>query len=153
PGALFTAGDVVFIAGAAWKDSPPPDVLGRLRQEQSVRVAHLIPDITPLRCPHMCAPDLTRAFARWLPGVLGQSDLALTISEHARRDLEMLCREQGLVAPPLDRVRWGDEPGDDDSESPPVDLLARHPGPFVLFVSSVALHKNQTLLFQVWRRL
>src|SRR5262249_43948401 len=34
PGALFTPGDVVFIAGAAWKDSPPPDVLSRLRQEQ-----------------------------------------------------------------------------------------------------------------------
>ena len=71
----------------------------------------------------------------------------------ALRAQDNAAREQGVATPQVERVRWGDEPGNDDSESPPVDLLARYPGPFVLFVSSISLHKNQTLLFQVWRRL
>lgn len=148
----FRGGDVLFLGGTAWSDGPTAGELARLRQECGLRVAHLIYDITPLRCPHLCAPDVTRPFARWLPGALANTDLVLTISEYSKGDLQRYSREQGVDVPPIQAVRIGDEPGEGESVASP-ELTARNPGPFVLYVSSIALHKNQSLLFGVWRRL
>jgi glycosyltransferase involved in cell wall biosynthesis len=153
PGALFGAGDVLLIAGTSWQDGPPAEVFQSLRRVRGVRVAHLVYDITPLRHPHLCDPGLTRAVANWLPGVLANSDLVLTISEHSRRDLVEYGLREGLALPPVEKVRLGDEPGDEEGESAPGELLARAPGPFVLYVSTLGLNKNQAMLLQVWRRL
>ena len=153
PGAPFAAGDLLLIAGTSWQDCPPADVLQSLRQEQQLQIAHLIYDITPLRHPHLCDPGLTRAVANWLPTALANSDLVLTISDHSRRDLLEYGFRQGLPLPPIEKLRLGDEPGDEDGEQAPQELLARAPGPFVLYVSTLGLNKNQGLLLQVWRRL
>jgi glycosyltransferase involved in cell wall biosynthesis len=117
-----------------------------------LRVVHLLYDITPVRCPHLCSPTLHSAFRQWLPMVLQQSDLVLTISEHSRQDLLSYTRERGCVGPPVEKIRLGDEPGAETSESAPIfpDWFRL---PFVLFVSTIGLHKNQNLLLNVWRRL
>ena len=60
---------------------------------------------------------------------------------------------QGLALPAIEKVRLGDEAGDEEVESAPVELLTQTPGPFVLYVSTVGVNKNQGLLLQVWRRL
>ncbi|MFO0925940.1 MAG: glycosyltransferase family 1 protein [Gemmataceae bacterium] len=149
----FQPGDALFLGGTGWSDGPPLAALADLRRTLPLKVAHLIYDITPLRVPHLCAPAMSRAFARWLPAAVTGSDLIVTISRYSRKDLEGYCRDQGLTPPPVVELRIGDEPGDDDSAAPPPDLIARNPGSFALFVSSMALHKNQPLLFAVWRRL
>ncbi|MFO0881139.1 MAG: glycosyltransferase family 1 protein [Gemmataceae bacterium] len=153
PMATFARGDVLFIGGASWKDSPSPDVLQQMRTHHGVRIANLVYDIIPLRCPHLCAPDLTRALGRWLPGVLSCSDLVVTISEQSVRDLEEYGRTQALALPPLARIRLGDEPGESRAESAPPELVGNTTGAFVLCVSTLGLNKNHHLLFQVWRRL
>jgi glycosyltransferase involved in cell wall biosynthesis len=111
----------------------------------------MIYDIIPLRCPHLCAPYLWELMNGWVPAVLACSDVAVTISEHSRRDLEDYGRGRGLEMPPVEVIRLGDEPGDDDRESPPAGLADGEP--FALYVSTVGLHKNHQLLFHVWRRL
>lgn len=153
PGVRFSPGDALFIAGAGWKDSPPPSTLQELRVRYGLRIAQLIYDIIPLRCPHLCYPNLTRDMTRWLPEALACSDLILTISGHSLRDLEEFGRQQALPLPPLARIRLGDEPGSEQAESPPPDLLGSTTGPYVLCVSTLGLNKNHHLLFQVWRRL
>jgi hypothetical protein len=153
PTAAFASGDVLFVGGISWKDGPGATLLGTLRQTVGLRVAHIVYDITPLRYPYLCDPNLTRAVATWLPGVLANADLVLTISEHSRRDLLDYGRQQGLTVPAIEMVRLGDEPGAEDSEAPPQELLTAAPGPFVLYVSTIGLNKNQGLLYQVWRRL
>lgn len=153
PGAHFLPGDLLFLGGASWQDSPGADVLAALRAAYDLQIANVVYDITPLRHPHLCDPNLTRAVAGWLPGVVANSDLVLTISEHSRRDLVDYGRREALDLPPVEVIRLGDEPGDDDGETPPSELLTRAPGPFVLFVSTVGLNKNQQMLIHVWRRL
>jgi glycosyltransferase involved in cell wall biosynthesis len=153
PGAApFAPGDVLLLAGTGAEDTGALDVQAALKRYAGVRIAHLVYDITPLRCPHLCEPRLTRLFETWLPGVLSVADLVLTISEHSRRDIAREAARRGLALPPAVTVRLGDEPGD-GPEVRPAQLPGWVDGPFVLYVSTLGLHKNQGLLLHVWRRL
>lgn len=152
PAPDFQPDDVLFLAGAGWKDSPGPHVCQDLRK-RGVRIVQIIYDITPLRCPYWCAPGLTRAMEAWLPGVLAHSDRILTISQYSRKDLQAYIEKKRLPHPPIDVIRLGDEPGRTDDGPSPMELPGSAAGPFALYVSTLGLNKNHALLFDVWRRL
>ena len=153
PDPPFALGDVLLLLGDTWQDVSVFDSLAALRRERGLQVVHFIHDITPLRCPQWCIPELTSAYASWLPRVLAVSDLLLSNSEHTRRDLLSHADQHGLSVPPVEPVRLGDEPGTQGGESIPEGMSAFQTRPFALCVGTIALHKNQTLLLHVWRRL
>jgi glycosyltransferase involved in cell wall biosynthesis len=148
----FAPGDAVVLPGAAWEQPEGTEVLLALKQTLGVRPIHLIHDLTPLRHPQWNQPRLTRAFTNWLPRALRCSTLLLTISEHSRHDLIAYAHQHGADLPPIEVIREGDEPGPDEGEQYP-GLPSWLGGPFALCVSTIAMHKNQTLLLHVWRRL
>jgi glycosyltransferase involved in cell wall biosynthesis len=146
----FAPGDVVLVACAGWEPPEAKEDLFALHGTLGLRLAHIVYDITPVRHPQWCPPGFVGAFSEWLPGALRHSALVLTISEYSRRDLTAYAEEQGIEPPPMDVIRLGDEPGTDTSEEAAPGVAE---GPFALFVSGVAPHKNHQLLVHVWRRL
>jgi glycosyltransferase involved in cell wall biosynthesis len=148
----FAPGDAVFLPGAAWEQMEGPETLFALRKALGLHVIYLVYDLTPHRHPQWNQPRLTHAFESWLPKAIRCSTLLLTISEHSRQDLLAHGRENDLPMPPVEAIRLGDEPGEDDGEEAP-PLPPWLGGPFALCVSNITLHKNQGLLLNVWRRL
>jgi glycosyltransferase involved in cell wall biosynthesis len=148
----FNPGDAVLLGGAAWEQPEAADTLLALRHVLDLHVAHLVYDLTPHRHPQWNQPRLTHAFETWLPRAIRCSTLLLTISEHSRDDLAVYAQQIGSALPAVEVIRVGDEPGPDEGEEDPA-LPAWASGPFALMVSTLGVHKNQTLLFHVWRRL
>jgi glycosyltransferase involved in cell wall biosynthesis len=148
----FQPGDALFLPGTDWGDDRTMAVLPQLRAEYGLRVASIIYDISPLRCPHLLAPYLKDVFAAWLPSALANSDVILTISNYSRDDLRTYCATRGLFCPPVEVIRLGDEPLMDQEAQRPT-TLPQDDRPFAMMVSTLSLHKNQWLLVEVWRRL
>jgi glycosyltransferase involved in cell wall biosynthesis len=147
----FHAGDILVCLGTSWEN---PRYAGLLRhaRERGVRIAVLIHDIIPVACPGFVDAALHRRFAPWLEGVLRNSALVLTNSEHSRDALLDHAARQQLAVPPAKVLRFGTGfptlAATDDRRAD-----AEFGAPFVLYVSTIEIRKNHALLLRVWRRL
>jgi glycosyltransferase involved in cell wall biosynthesis len=111
-------------------------------------------DVIAARMPQFFPAAMPPRFVPWARRLLGLADVALAISENTRRDLLAFAAKSGLVAPPVEVVRLGDELPPDTSSRRPRGLPdGWGGGPFVLSVGTVEVRKNHWLLYYLWRRL
>ena len=150
----MAAGDVLFGLAASWGTEHCQRV-AVARREQGVRYAVLVYDLIPLVRPEFCVPAYSARFREWVDAMLPMCDLPMAISHATRRDLEAYAARQGVVLrAPVAVVPIGTSfsaPPANPDAAPPDPVLP--PGSYVLFVSTIAAHKNHTLLLRVWRRL
>jgi glycosyltransferase involved in cell wall biosynthesis len=151
------AGDVLAVLGAAWTHPDYARVLLNARR-RGLRVALLVYDLIPVFRPEWCDRGLVARFGAWIESVLPLADRVLTISAATEADLRRYAAMRGIALPePLRIVRPGTgfttaRPG---VPHPGLPRAPRLPpaGSYVLSVGTISAHKNQVLLFRVWRRL
>ena len=100
-------------------------------------------------------PSFGPTFDRWLNRIAPVTDLFLTISSSARRDLLAVAAARNLAIPPVEVIHYGANfeargPAPRRSSTNNLDQL---PITYVLCVSTLELRKNHRLLLAVWRRL
>ena len=147
----FRPGDLLVCLGTSWEN---PRYVGLLRRarELGVRIAVLIHDIIPVDHPGFVEAAVHQRFGPWLEGVLSNSDLLLTNSEHSCTALLEHAAGRRLPIPAVEVVRFGTGfPALSMSIDP--GAAAKFPLPFVLYVSTIEVRKNHALLLRVWRRL
>lgn len=152
-------GDVMVCVGASWVDSTFARYIARLKRNHKVRFVQLIHDVIPIRYPIWTPRFFERAFRRWLRTVVPISDVIVTISEHSRRDLELVAAPEGFALPPVGIIRWGT--GFPSAARCALSLPSSKlggdvqslPERFVLYVSTFEKRKNHELLLTVWQNL
>jgi glycosyltransferase involved in cell wall biosynthesis len=146
------AGDVLALLGAGWTQPGAVRLIENARR-RGLGVALLIYDLIPLARPEWCDRALVARFAAWIEGVLPLADRVLAVSAATAGDLERYAAARNIALPgPLRVVRLGAG----FSPARPGAARAAHlppPGSYVLCVGTISAHKNQALLFRVWRRL
>jgi len=152
---LVMPGDVLLVLGAPWSH-PDYAVLARgQRDRRGLRLALLIYDLVPLRCPEWCDRGLVRLFRAWFEKMLPLCDHLFAISQATAADVAAYAREQGIaLSGPVLPIPIGTGFSSQTSTTI-VQRTSRLPpaGSYALIVSMIEARKNHALLFRVWRRM
>jgi glycosyltransferase involved in cell wall biosynthesis len=152
-------GDTVVSTGVAYL-VPDIAICGQALKRVGVRLGAIIHDFIPLTHPELANSTITREFGMAISDIVVQLDFALPNSEFTGREMQRLL-ESGGYAPIPSRVTTLAHTLRSDSEylssgwkpswrGAIASLKGRE---FVLCVGTFAAHKNQELLFNVWRLL
>ena len=153
--ALAAPGDVLLVAGAPWSDPNCPTRISVQRARRGLKVALLVYDVIPIRCPEWCEPGVVRMFRTWLDGMLPLCDHLFAISHHTADELEAYAGQSGIgLRGPVIAVPIGTGFGHPTVATASA-ASTRLPAPdtYVLCVSTIEARKNHLLLFRLWRRL
>ncbi len=151
---LLIAGDTIVCLGGSWLKSRYSEYITAVKEERGVHFVQLIHDVIPIFNPQW-TPLFGPTFDRWLNRIAPVTDLFLTISACARRDLLGVAAARNLAIPPVEVIRYGAnfEPGRGAVGGSPKNNLEQLPHSYVLCVSTLEVRKNHRLLLAVWRRL
>jgi glycosyltransferase involved in cell wall biosynthesis len=152
---LAAPGDVLLVLGAPWSH-PDYAALARVqRDRRGLRLALLIYDLIPLRCPEWFDRGLVRLFRAWFEKMLPLCDHVFAISRATASDVTAYARERGIaLSGPVVPIPIGT-----GFSSPTSAVIqprtGRLPpaGSYALIVSMIEARKNHALLFRVWRRM
>ena len=148
------SGDVLLALGAPWSH---PDYSGlvRMQRERGLRFALLVYDLIPVRRPEWFERDLVRLFRACFESILPLCDMVFAISRATADDVEAYARESGVALPgPVTPIPIGTGFGSQSQPAPTSHCRALPTASsYALFVSTIEVRKNHTLLFRVWRRL
>ncbi len=150
----LVAGDTIICLGGSWLKSRYSEYVAAVKRERGVHFVQLVHDVIPILHPEW-TPLFGPTFDRWLNRIAPVTDLFLTISSSARRDLLAVAAARNLAIPPVEVIRYGANfeargPAQRRSSKNNLDQL---PKTYVLCVSTLELRKNHRLLLAVWRRL
>ena len=150
----LVAGDTIICLGGSWLKSRYSEYVAAVKRERGVRFVQLVHDVIPILNPEW-TPLFGPTFDRWLNRIAPVTDLFLTISSSARRDLLAVAAARNLAIPPVEVIHYGANfeargPAPRRSSTNNLDQLPRT---YVLCVSTLELRKNHRLLLAVWRRL
>jgi glycosyltransferase involved in cell wall biosynthesis len=155
---LAQPGDILAVFGGAWITSDYMTCLESALHERRLRLALLVYDLIPARRPEWFNEHIVEVFRSWIQKALPLADTILTISAATAQDVEAYARRTGLtlcaVPTPIPigtgfkKIELSRQPG-------PGARSSRLPAPdsYALFVSTLEVRKNHTLLFRVWRQL
>ena len=144
------SGDVFVTLGAPWHFDEYSVLVRHLRDDLRLRFALLMYDLIPVRHPEWCNLSLVRAYTSWHAAVLPLVDELFAISDATARDVTRYLAELDIAPRPVGTLRLGSTFSHGAGVPGGERLVAE---PYVLFVSTVEVRKNHTLLFRVWRRL
>lgn len=149
------SGDLLLIVGAFWV---MPGLVEKLivHKRNGVRIGLFVHDLIPITHPEYCVRDLVDTFTFCLEPALRIADVVVSISENTQREVEKLIARRGFSKPRMIVLRnahysWNPKPSSSAKPSPAIRyVLAR---PYVLYVSTIEVRKNHTLLYRVWKRM
>jgi glycosyltransferase involved in cell wall biosynthesis len=149
-------GDLLLILGAFWV---LPNVIEQIvtLKRKGVKVGVMIHDIIPITHPEFCERDLTDTFNLYVRSVFRVVDLIISISQHTQNEIKRLLGNSNIPVPPMFLLRnahraWeAQRPGLVEPSSHEVAALSK--SKYVLYVSTIEIRKNHTLLFRIWKRL
>jgi glycosyltransferase involved in cell wall biosynthesis len=153
PGDLFVGLDLVA-------DRLPVDWIAALRR-RGVRVAFVVYDTLPLRCPHWWPEGTGAVFEAWARGLVQNSDVVVGISRFVTEDLKLWMAEQGVTAvrPPrfLHFALGADLAGTSPTRGLPGDadaVLARmRSGPTLLMLGTIEPRKGHAQALAAFEQL
>ncbi|OSN00442.1 MULTISPECIES: glycosyltransferase family 4 protein [Lonsdalea] len=143
------AGDVVVTAGSNWDFSEHHNMLLGLR-EQGVQLGVLFYDVIPSVLPFSYGPGFSDIYKNWLIEAVANCDVAFAISENTKRDLNEFAAEHGLMLPPVQVVRLGDDVPSAGG-APTEEIIQKTSEPYLLTVGSLEYRKNHIMLLNAWR--
>jgi len=147
--------DTVVILGAFWVMENVVEQIVAMKR-RGARVAVLIHDIIPITHPEFCETSLTDTFNMYVNAVMRVVDLALFISNASCKAMGKLLEDRDIPRPmmrvlPNAHLTWKKRSIRAAIVSDEVrEALEK---PYVLYVSTIEVRKNHTLLFRVWKRL
>jgi glycosyltransferase involved in cell wall biosynthesis len=155
--AAVSPGDILLTPGAGWFDRGHPARVATLRRRLGLRTAVLVHDLIPLRRPEWCTRRLVSQFSAWFAGIIGQSDVILTISHATAADLRAYAARHAIALParvsPIP-VGSGFGTGGDAGAASDASPDALPPaGSYVLLVGTIEARKNHALMIRVWQTL
>jgi glycosyltransferase involved in cell wall biosynthesis len=146
-------GDVVVNLGGSWLVGSYAKRILDLKRRRGIKFSQMLHDIGAMAVPEWAA-KLTRGFVHWVDTVLPAADLILTVSEHARADIESFGKRTGRTWPPVKSVRLGLGFRDRRAVQKTSSVVRPWPDRFVMFVSTLERRrKNHAFLIGVWQRL
>ena len=146
-------GDILVSLGMSWWNIYYIDRIVCMKRALGLRCAVLIHDVIPVTDPEWMTAASSVVFRHWILGVLRHADLLMAVSNYSRSALLEYARKEGLAAPPTEVIRLGAGFRDQQTAPPRAEVLARLPGSYALFVSTLEPRKNHRFLMRIWRRL
>lgn len=143
-------GDVLVNLGASWTHLNFAATVGQLKRDLGLSFALLVHDVLPVSHPQFCDPRHIPTFARWLSGMADVWDFVMTPSHASADALARHLESGGLAVPSIHVVPFG--AGFGTAQPDPAGdagALRDH----VLYVSTIEIRKNHTLLVDVWEEL
>lgn len=153
---LFRPGDICISLSATWGLSHYGEVVAANKIQGSTRCINLIYDLIPALFPQWMLPGYSDVVALWAQQQMDNADLILTISNFQKSEISKYMETERISPRPIEAVRLGDNPNfmANIAADKPLPLPRYIPDrKFVICVSSLDVRKNQSLLYQVWRRL
>lgn len=149
---FFASDDVCVSISATWGFPGYGEEIARQKAAIGFKCVSLIYDLIPTLFPQWLSPGYTHIITLWARQQIVNADLILTISEFQKREIATYIKNSGLPERRITPIRLGDNPKllKEDSPALPRYVPSR---PFVMCVSTLDVRKNQTCLYQVWRRL
>lgn len=148
--AAVRPGDVLVNLGASWTHLNFADTLGQLKRDLGLSFALLVHDVLPVSHPQFCDPRHIPTFARWLSGMSAVWDFVMTPSRASADALARHLEAGGQKVPPIHVVPFGAGFGLAKA-APAGETGVRRD--HVLYVSTIEIRKNHTLLVDVWEEL
>jgi glycosyltransferase involved in cell wall biosynthesis len=140
-------GDVILSIGASWPGGYYPAMIAGMKARFGVRFGVMIYDLIPLNWPEWAVYSLRQAFGNWLAPMVTEADVLFTISNATAGDIIVFAAKKGIAIRAPQIVPIG--------VTFPV-RVSRQPlqtRPYVLFVSTIEIRKNHTMMFRLWRRM
>jgi glycosyltransferase involved in cell wall biosynthesis len=154
---LFQPGDICLSLAATWWSEDYGEIIAQNLRGGEVKCINLFYDLIPALFPEWMPAEQSIAMSRWTRKQIENADCLLTISRFQKGVIERFIRDEHLPTRPVHAVLLGDDPvlvanGGDHKGSLPTPRLAPD-RPFVLCVSTLDVRKNQSLLYQIWKKL
>ncbi|MGX7709204.1 glycosyltransferase family 4 protein [Methylobacterium sp. Gmos1] len=143
-------GDLLFFIGAYWNSYDFFHLLTPLKTN-GVLIGVLVYDIIPITHPEWVPKQARRLVVDRAIAMFSSSDIFLTISDFARRELLFVLNEEMNLDKPVITVPLPQELPGNHTDNGKV-LEGGHPK-FVLSVGTIEGRKNHRLLFHVWAAL
>lgn len=155
----FQADDLLLIFGGAWiRNSNYLKDLQSLKKMHGVAIVSTVYDVIQHKMKFLFPEGVGEQFAVNCQKIISISDMVITCSEQSKVDIVDFCLETQTPLCPLSVFRLGDEAvyvdADDDPQLQREGLsdLARD-DKFVMFVSTIDVRKNHSLLLMLWKGL
>lgn len=153
---LFRPGDICLSLSATWGLPLYGEVIAANKIQGHAKCINLIYDLIPTLFPQWMPPGFSDVVTLWARQQMENADLILTISNFQKGEISRYMEAEKISPRSIEVVRLGDNPNFMASiaADKPLPLPRYIPDrKFVICVSSLDVRKNQSLLYQVWRRL
>lgn len=149
-------GDLLLVLGAFWV---LPNIIEQIvsLKGKGVRVGVMVHDIIPITHPEFCEKELTDTFNLYVRSVFKIVDIIISISKHTQSEVEKLLDKEKIRRPvmfvlPNAHTSWTPQKSLQPT-LPSAEVSEIIQGRYVLYVSTIEVRKNHTLLFRTWKSL
>jgi glycosyltransferase involved in cell wall biosynthesis len=155
----FCPDDIIVVFGGAWiRNSNYLRTLHSIKKLYRVAIVTTIYDVIQHKLQYLFPEGVGLEFSVNCKNIISISDHVLTCSEQSRLDIIDFCLETQTPLCPVSIFRLGDEAVHTDYatniELASEGLTGLEPGDkFVLFVSTIDIRKNHSLLLMLWKGL
>lgn len=153
---VFQPGDVCLSLSATWGIHRYGETIAENKTKYRFKCVSMIYDLIPTLYPQWLTPGASRVVTLWVRQQIRNADVILTISNFQKQEIAKYIEDERLPSPPVEVVRLGDNPNfygrKGASNSPPLPRFVPD-RKFAICVSTLDIRKNQSVLYQVWRRL
>ena len=153
---VFQTDDVCLSLSASWGIHRYGETIAANKAKYHFKCVSMIYDLIPTLYPQWLTPGVSRVVTLWVRQQIRNADVILTISNFQKEEIAKYIRDERLPLPPIEVVRLGDNPNffgrKGAGSSPPLPRFVPD-RKFTICVSTLDIRKNQSVLYQVWRRL
>lgn len=155
------SGGRIIVVGGSWiRNGEYISALQALKINIRANLTVLIHDLIQMKLSHLYPNGVGSEFEKNARLMVRSADHFLVYSEYTRKDLQNFLAENNQIYKKISKFRLGDmvslhpeekaEKGQDVSSSLRQQFAGKK---FAIFVSSIEIRKNHSLLINVWRRL
>lgn len=154
----FEPNSVLLVLGGAWiRNARYVQSLVATKREMGLTFVAFIHDVIQAKFKHWFPDKVGDEFSENCRLLIDSVDHVLVNSQCTLRDVREFCDGTGLIPPPMDFVRFGDEIDTSIGllENPQYDRVVPllNGRDFILCVSAIDIRKNHVLLYNIWERL
>jgi glycosyltransferase involved in cell wall biosynthesis len=146
---LFKQNDTLLVFGGHWDKPHYTAVLGGIKREHGVRIAHVVYDLIPVYDRAHVAEEEHVRFPLYIKSISELSDVVYVISEATKRDYQRFLRENSIQShPKICKIVLGENFSHKNSVKPKNFKESS----YILAVGTFEVRKNYGLLYSTYKR-